>query len=269
MIDQLLRPVKKIFRNVRVEVAQKAYGEIFKGEKVLIIGGNSGIGLATAQKCVLEGAYVVITGSSESKCKKAVEQLGKQNASYRILDLNNTMTIPSIMEDLYIEHGCFRYLVYNAGIYLNERNMFSVTEDIWDQYMNVNLKSAFFVCKYFVGECLKKKLEGTIVLTSSDWVLKGYGASRPYAISKSGINAVVRGITKEFYRYGIRANGVAPGETATDMNGINPKGNMYSDVSSGRNFLAEEMAEVIFFLLSDASKCISGEIIPCNGGGAI
>lgn len=266
MLKKIVKKLKNICRHVNITVEQLNYGEALKDKKVLIFGGNSGIGLSIAQKCISEGAYVIIVGSNKTKCEAAIELLGSSNCSYEIIDLNHPEAINNSLDQLYKKIKDISHLVYNAGIYLGKDDFTTITEETWDNYMNVNLKSAYFVTQYFVKECLRKKKEGTIVFTSSDWIFKGWGASQPYAISKGALVSLMNGITKEYYRYGIRVNAVAPGETATNMNGINPNGNMYADLSNGRNFIAEEISEVVFFLLSGASKCISGVVIPCDGG---
>lgn len=266
MLRRLSKKVKKIFRNVNITVEQISYGGVLEGKKVLIVGGNSGIGLCIAKKCISEGAYVIIVGSNKIKCEKAVEVLGNTNCRYEIIDLNHPEVINRSLDLIYSKIEGISHLVYNAGYWGGYTEFTSVTTDIWDKHMNVNLKSAYFVTQYFINSCLKENRDGTIVYTSSDWIYKGWGAAQPYAISKGSLISLMSGITKEYYRYGIRINAVAPGETATEMNGLNPEKNMYADLSNGRNFRAEEIAEVVFFLLSGASKCISGTVIPCDGG---
>lgn len=249
-------------RNIKVVAGQLSYGKAMAGKNVLITGGNSGIGYYTALKCINEGAKVLIVGRDKERCSSAVQKLGA-NADYLICDFSNTENIPEMMQKAYQKYGKIDFLVCNVGTSYYEKTIFDVTDDLWDKYVTVNLKSAYFVSQFYLS---RKEDEGAIVFTSSDWGFFGSGADKPYPITKGAINSMTMGLSCSFYARGIRVNAVAPGETATRLTGFDPAENMASDRKCGRKFLPEEMAEVIFFLLSDASKCISGQIIVCDGG---
>lgn len=91
----------------------------------------------------------------------------------------------------------------------------------------------------------------------------------PYGLTKASVNSLVGGLSTAYYRHGIRVNAIAPGLTITDMTAVYAKhadGNMHASNYAGRNFLPEEVAEVACFMVSDASKCISGQIIFTDGG---
>ena len=91
----------------------------------------------------------------------------------------------------------------------------------------------------------------------------------PYGLTKASINSLVQALSYKYYKSGIRVNGIAPGVTVSNMTGLNKDGDLYNNNPSNRYFLPEEIAEVATFLLSDYSKCISGEIIHCNAGNHI
>ena len=94
-----------------------------------------------------------------------------------------------------------------------------------------------------------------------------YGDDIPYGLTKAAINSLTKGLSCKFAKKGIRVNAIAPGVTVSDMTGYADNNNLYRPSTiGGRVFLAEEVAEITVFILSDASKCISGEIIPCNQG---
>ena len=86
----------------------------------------------------------------------------------------------------------------------------------------------------------------------------------PYGLTKIAINSLTQGLSRRFYQDGIRVNAVAPGVTCSNLNNINKNGDLYANKSSGRVFVPEEIAEVVNYILSDFSKCISGEIINCD-----
>lgn len=115
---------------------------------------------------------------------------------------------------------------------------------------------------------MREKRKGNVLFVSSetgetvDW--------RPYGFTKAAVNSVVQGLAYLFIEDGIRINAVAPGVTASDMTGIKAEGNLYYEGNAlNRVYLPEEVAETACFLLSDASGCISGQIITCNNGKTI
>ena len=92
----------------------------------------------------------------------------------------------------------------------------------------------------------------------------------PYGLTKTALNSLVKGLAKRLISRGIRVNAVAPGVTASDMTGISKDGNLYVDYNmTERVYLPEEVAEIACFLLSDASRCLSGQILVCNEGKSI
>ena len=93
------------------------------------------------------------------------------------------------------------------------------------------------------------------------------GDDGPYGMSKAAIDNFIEGIARESIKYGIRVNGVAPGMTASNINHIDLKGNLYNANVLGKRVIhPDEIAEVVCFLLSDLSKCVTGAIIPCDDG---
>ncbi len=93
------------------------------------------------------------------------------------------------------------------------------------------------------------------------------GDDGPYGMAKAAINNFIEGLARENVKYGIRVNGVAPGMTASKINHIDLEGNLYNDSVRGKRvILPNEIAEVVCFLLSDLSKCVTGTVIPCDEG---
>ena len=157
-------------------------------------------------------------------------------------------------------------LVSNAGVSLHEGDFRHVTEEGWDIQLNTNLKGNYFLVKGFI-EYLEKKEDkkGNIVVITSE---RGRRSDDlPYGLTKVASDSFVECFASRVIKEGIRINGVAPGVTASDMTGVNRNENMYADWQpTNRFFLPEEVAEVVNFLLSDISNCISGEIIACDQG---
>ena len=155
-------------------------------------------------------------------------------------------------------------LVNNAGIYVN-KDMLSYTKEDFEIIFSLNTSAVLFLTKAFIQYCKQKNNKGNIVVTSSNRSLMGDVG--PYGMSKSAVNNFIQGYARELVPLGIRCNGVAPGMTVSNINKISVSGNLYNGGSRGKRvLLPDEIAEVICFLASDISKCITGAIIPCDEG---
>lgn len=255
---------------VQVEVAQIQKGDLLHDRKIVITGGSKGIGYAMAKKFVSEGATVIITGRNEESLKEACSNLGKPS-QYIVFDSNNIKDL----SDFIIEcesrfNGSITDLVCNAGISLHESNILSVTEEGFDSQFNTNLRSVYFLCQSFLKSHLEEANTGSnILIISSETGDMGYDI--PYGMTKAGLNSLTRALARRYYSKNIRVNAIAPGVTLSEMTQYakSEDGNMSRKCAAGRVFLPEEVAEVACFLLSDAAKCISGEIIHTNAGNHI
>lgn len=269
MKEYLKRVLYYIFKGVpqmqvKVNVSQIHYGGILSGKKILITGGNSGIGLAIAKKCISEGAKVLIVGRNEERLEKTAKELGEQ-CQFLQFDVSRIEEIEAFLENAGKKIGAeFDALVLNAGISLHEENIFHVNIEDYERQFRTNLESSYFMAQSFLKKKDPKK-EVSLLFMSSE---RGFQCDDvPYGLTKAGINSLVRGLSRRFYRDGVRVNGIAPGITVSGMTKIAPEDNLYLErVAPGRVFLPEEVAEVACFLLSDASKCVSGEIIACDAG---
>ena len=115
-----------------------------------------------------------------------------------------------------------------------------------------------------------KEDEGNLIFITSETGNQAYDI--PYGMTKAALNSLTQALSRRVYKQGIRVNAIAPGVTVSDMTKDYAEvsdGNYFRKSASDRIFLPEEIAEVVCFLLSDASKCISGEIIHCNAGNHI
>lgn len=262
VFNYIFRGIPKV--QVQVNVSQIQYGGILAGRKILITGGNSGIGLAIAKKCIAEGAEVLIIGRNEQKLMETTKELGEK-CKYLKFDVSCIDAIDETMKKARDLMGAeFDALVLNAGISLHEENILQVTVKDYEKQFQTNLESAYFMAQSFLKDKTPKK-EATLLFMSSE---RGFQCDDvPYGLTKAGINSLVRGLSRRFYREGVRVNAIAPGITVSGMTSISAEDNLYLDrVAPGRVFLPEEVAEVACFLLSDAAKCISGEILACDAG---
>ena len=134
--------------------------------------------------------------------------------------------------------------------------------------MSTNLKGVYFATKEIINQCFVENKQGNIIMISS---ITGMSASEgPYAISKASINHVTISLAKELLKHNIRVNAIAPGVTSSNINHIDENDNMYYENAVGKRVLSpKEIAEVAIFLVSDNSKCITGQVIACDNGDTI
>lgn len=252
---------------VKVGISQINSGSILLGKNIVITGGSKGIGYAMAKKFALEGANVIITGRNEESLKKSKKEIGRK-CNYIVFDVNNIKELPALLDKCKIYfHGPITDLVCNAGISYHESNIMSVNEKGFDDQFNTNFKSVYFLCQTFLKyKYDEKTIESNILIISSETGDMGYDI--PYGLTKASLVSLTRALSRRFYSEGIRVNSIAPGVTISEMTKYakSDDGNLSRKCAAGRVFLPEEIAEVACFLLSDASKCISGEVIHTNAG---
>ena len=262
---------------VKVECGQLKNGKLIKNKNVVITGGSRGLGYAMAKRCIEEGANVIITGRNIENLEKATKELGGK-CNYIQFDVAN---IKENTEFLKKCENVFKApidsLINNAGISLHEGDLLNVTEESYDKQMDVNLKGTYFLSQEFLKYKLEqntkdkeKKSNSNLLIISSQ--AADFTSEIPYGLTKAALNSFVKALAKKYYQSGIRVNAVSPGVTFSDMTkeyaDVNG-GNMWANDNSGRYFIPEEVAEIVIFLLSNASICINGEIIHCNAGNHI
>ena len=273
-VKQLIRKAAKFVlasspeTTVKVKVAQVRAGNVLAGKNIIVTGGGKGLGYAMAKKFVSEGANVIISGRNKSTLEKAAKELGSK-CSYMVFDISEAEKAKQFLVSAKEKFGGkLDILVNNAGVSMHENNFRNVTVDSFDKQFNTNMKGTYFMSKAFLEIKLEEKNpSGQLLMISSETGDQCYDI--PYGLTKASINSLTRALSRRVYKSGIRVNAIAPGVTLSDMTkeyADASDGNMYRDCASDRIFLPEEVAEVACFLLSDASKCISGEIIHCNAG---
>lgn len=252
-------------KNVTANISYLQPNERLSGRKIIVTGGGKGLGAAMAAKFVSEGASVLISGRNEKTLREKAEQIG---CHYLTLDVQDTDSFDQFICDVDRILGGVDSLVNNAGISLHEPTFFDVTSETFDAQIATNLRGGFFLTQSFTKLLLHNKRKGNVLFVSSE---TGETVDiRPYGFTKAAINSMVQGLACLFVQDGIRVNAVAPGITASDMTGLKTDGNLYLECNAiNRVYLPEEVAETACFLLSDASGCISGQVIVCNNGRTI
>jgi len=239
--------------------------EKLKGKKIIVTGGGSGLGYAMAKRFVEEGAEVLISGRNIENLSKSAKEIGCQ---YLQMDVKDISAYNSFLEKADELLGGINCLVNNAGISLHERSFFDVTEESFRSQFDTNLTGTFFLTQHFAKYLIEKQKEGNILIISSETGITS--DIRPYGYTKAALNSMVEGTAYMFAKQNIRINAIAPGVTASRMTGRDPNGNLYfKNNMLGRVYLPEEIAEVASFILSDASYCLSGQVLVCNNGKTI
>ena len=252
----------------KVIIAQINYGEILKGRTIAITGGGRGLGYSMAKKCVSEGAQVIIAGRNSKTLEKAAAELG-DSVDYIQFDVADIDSHKEFLVRCREKFGkTVDSLICNAGISLHEGDFHKVTPQSFDSQFNTNFRASYFLSKAFLEMTIAENNGGgNLILLSSESASQNYDI--PYGMTKAAINSLTGALSRRVYSYGIRVNAIAPGVTLSDLTkeyADVTDGNLSRNCAAGRIFLPEEVAELACFLLSDASKCISGEIIHCNAG---
>lgn len=270
IIKLILKTIKNFIKYLKsggiieAKVEQIKYNNILENKKVLITGGSSGIGLAITKKCLETGAKVLITGRNFEKLKIVKEELNTDNLYILKWDASDIKVIDSNIKEVINVLGGIDIVFNNAGIYTT--NKFNeINEEEWEKVLNINLKGCFFISQFVAKYFITNKQRGKIInIASNRGILGAFG---PYGVSKWGIMGLTKGLGRDLIKNNVIVNGIAPGMTATNINGIDPRDNAFAGhIPNKRVALPEEIAEIALFLASDAANSIVGEVIVCDGG---
>ncbi|MFD1737344.1 SDR family NAD(P)-dependent oxidoreductase [Bacillus salitolerans] len=243
------------------------------GKTAIITGGGNGIGRATAILFGKEGANVVIGDTdidSGYKTERYLRELG-YNALFVKTDVSRADQIINLVQSAVRTYGALHILVNNAGISNSNVKSIDLSEEEWDQVIDINLKGVFLGIKYAVPEMIKNG-GGSIINTSSLLGLKGQKYLAAYNASKAGVVLLTKNAALEYGKNNIRVNSIAPGVVDTKIiDGWKNDERKWSIISTanalGRIGTPEEIANVVLFLASDESSFITGTTISVDGGG--
>ena len=249
-------PVKK----TTAEITYLQPNGLLLGKKIIITGGGRGLGASMAEKFVKEGAEVLIVGRTEKTVQETAARLG---CKYLTLDVSRVESFAGFIQQADELLGGANCLVNNAGISLHENTFFDVTPETFDAQIDTNFKGAYFLTQEFLRKAITNKRKANVLFISSE--TGDTMDFRPYGFTKAAVNSMTQGLAYLFAKDNVRINAVAPGVTASDMTGVKAEGDIYLAYNhTERAYLPEEVAETACFLLSDASGCVSGQIITCN-----
>lgn len=242
----------------------------FKDQTILITGGSRGIGASIAERFATVGMNVVI---HYHEAHEAANEVARKclNLGARVLtisaDLRSKEQIDRMQDKLDKHQLIPDILVNNAGV-SHYGMMSDVTEEQWDQLMNVNLKGTFLCSQLFMKAMVQQKY-GRIINVSSVWGISGASCEVIYSTAKGGMNTFTKALAKELAPSNITVNAVAPGAVDTTMlSGFNgeEKAAIESEIPAGRLAQPDEIASLVYFLALPESGYITGQIISPNGG---
>ena len=243
------------------------------GKVALVTGASSGIGAATAIALAAQGASVAINYNRNEAGANQVQQTITAAGGKAIViqaDVTKTADIKAMIERTTTELGPIDILVNNAGSLVERKKLLELTEERWDDVMNLNLKSVFLVTQAIAPAMIERKAGSIINLTSIAGRNGGGPGAFAYATAKGGLITLTKGIAKELAPYGIRVNSVSPGVIDTPFHETFSTTEMIEGfvktIPMGRVGTSEETAKVIVFLASDAASYLCGETIEVNGG---
>jgi 3-oxoacyl-[acyl-carrier protein] reductase len=248
-------------------------GMFLTGQVALITGASSGIGRATAVAMAREGARVAVNYLKNQKgAEETVEAISKAGGEAVAIraDVTRQVEVQSLVAEVRKQFGRIDILLNNAGDLIARRTLVDMTEEYWDQIMDLNLKSVF-LCTQAVWEEMAARKSGIVINVSSIAGRNGGGpGAGAYATAKGALITYTKSLAKELIPHGIRVNGINPGVIATPYHErFSPPeymAKMVANIPQGRPGTADEIADVILFLASPAARYILGETIEVNGG---
>jgi len=239
----------------------------FAGKTVVVLGGNSGIGLAAASAFQAEGARVAITGRNKQTLAQVAAASGMRAVRS---DISSVADTRAAMARIAGQLGGIDVLFVNAGVG-GFATVPEVTEEFWDSVHGVNLRGAFFAVQAALPHL---RDGGSIVITGSIGALLALPANAVYAAAKAGLRAVARILAAELLPRRIRVNVVSPGPTETEIfkRGASPaqieavRSSLGGAVPMKRMGEPEEVARAVLFLASSEASFINGVDLNVDGG---
>ena len=244
------------------------------GKVAVITGAARGIGFATAEALAEAGAHVVITDIDQKAAEAAARKIGEMGfeASAIILDVTDPRDVEATLQTILNEHGKVDILVNNAGIAISFKPAETMTDEVWNKVIDVNLNGVFWCCRAF-GKAMLEQGSGAIVnLGSISAQIVNYPQEQAnYNASKAGVHHLTRSLAAEWAARGVRVNCVAPTYIETDLTrdvaqDVSISKHWIDGTPMGRMGQPSEIASVILFLASDAASLMTGSIVYADGG---
>lgn len=239
------------------------------GKVAIVTGGSRGIGKATAMLLAQHGANVIITSKNKSSLQKAATEM--KNVVAISGDIRKKTDVENVVKNTIESFGKIDILVNNAGIFPKVKPLHEISEEEWNDTIDVNLTGQFRFTKAAIPHLMKTS--GCIVNVSSDAGLKSFEnfEADAYTASKGALVLLTKAWAVEYAKYKIRVNCVCPGIVETDMTrpylgNESDRAMAISEHPIGRIGMPEDVAKAILYLVSEDSSWITGAILPVDGG---
>jgi 3-oxoacyl-[acyl-carrier protein] reductase/7-alpha-hydroxysteroid dehydrogenase len=241
-----------------------------KNKTAIVTGGSRGIGLATVERFLQEGAAVILTASSEANAAGAVKKLREKYPEATLEGISPNLadfeSVRCSFDQIAEKYGAIDILVNNAGV-SESTPLDGYTEELFNRVMDLNVRGVFHATRAAAGH-MEKRGGGVILNTSSMVSLTGQPSGFAYPTSKFAVNGMTVSLARELGPKGIRVNAVAPGITETDMMKAVPKeviDPMIARIPLRRLGQPEDIANAFLFLASDEASYITGVILSVDG----
>jgi len=247
--------------------------QLLKAKKALVTGGTAGIGKEIALAFARHGADVAIFGTSEERAAQVLAELEQSRLHTEqrfisfLVNVSEKASVDGSIQQLLAAWGGMDILVNNAGI-TRDGLLMRMTEEDWDQVIDVNLKSVYNTCQALVRPMIKAK-GGKIINISSVVGLTGNAGQTNYAASKSGMIGFTKALAQELATRNVCVNCIAPGFIQTRMtDALNDgqKEGILKQIPMGRMGNPQDIANAAVFLASNLSDYITGQVLTVDGG---
>lgn len=241
-----------------------------EGRVAVVTGGSRGIGRAIVNRLALSGAKVVINYcKNEENAKKVLEEIEVKGGQGEILrfDVSQENEVNESFSYILKKYGKIDILINNAGI-TKDNILIRMKSEEWHEVLKVNLDGVFYCTRASLRPMIKQH-SGVIINLTSVVGIMGNAGQANYCAAKAGIIGFTKAIAREVASRNIRVNAVAPGFIETDMTDKLPeevKKNILLSLPAGRLGTPEEVADLVYFLVSDSARYITGQVIGINGG---
>jgi len=243
------------------------------GKLALVTGASSGIGAATAQVLAELGADVAIgffnNADGAARTKLAVEKAGRKAVVIQA-DVRQTAGIQKLVKETHSQVGPIDILVNNAGSLVQRLPLLTITEERWEEIVNLNLKSVLLCSQAFAPSMIERKSGSIVNIVSIAGRNGGGPGAGAYSTAKGGLITLTKAWAKELAPHNVRVNAISPGVIDTPFHEMfsTPEmmANFVKTIPMGRAGTSLETATAIAFLASNAASYITGETIEVNGG---